>query len=151
MEMLAIPKPTRCVDCERAQRELAEQRDRLRAMSSELALAEEGERRRIAAGLHDHVGQVLGVAKVKLGQALAAGPAADDGGGVGPVPGALDPSPVRWRDLEDLLTRTRHDEISSRRRGRESDPERRFCCSLRLAWTLLIPAARRAGVFSSGI
>lgn len=49
-------------------------RDRLRALAAELAIAEERERRRIASGLHDQVGQMLGIAKIKLGEALAAGP-----------------------------------------------------------------------------
>lgn len=49
-------------------------RDRFRTLAAELTIAEERERRRIANGLHDQVGQLLGIAKIKLGEALAAGP-----------------------------------------------------------------------------
>ncbi len=52
-------------------------RDKLRALAAELAIAEERERRRIAGGLHDQVGQLLGIAKVKLGEALDAASAAE--------------------------------------------------------------------------
>lgn len=60
---------------EESAREKSEGRDRLRALNAELALAEERERRRIAVGLHDRVSQLLGIAKIKLGEALAADPA----------------------------------------------------------------------------
>lgn len=41
---------------------------RLRALLYALSMAEERERRRIAAGLHDELGQLLAIAKLKLGQ-----------------------------------------------------------------------------------
>jgi PAS domain S-box-containing protein len=44
---------------------------RLRSLASELSLAEERERRRIATEVHDHVGQNLAFAKIKLGDLLA--------------------------------------------------------------------------------
>lgn len=49
-----------------AQNALFEHQERLRALSSELTLAEQRERRRIAAELHDHVGTALAFAKMQL-------------------------------------------------------------------------------------
>jgi PAS domain S-box-containing protein len=42
--------------------------ERLRSLTSELALTEQRERRRIAAELHDRIGQTLALTKIKLGQ-----------------------------------------------------------------------------------
>ena len=42
-------------------------RESLRSLASELALAEERERRRIAVGIHDHVSQTLALCKMRLG------------------------------------------------------------------------------------
>ena len=42
-------------------------REQLRQMSSKLAMVEEQERRRIAMEIHDHIGQSLAAAKLKLG------------------------------------------------------------------------------------
>jgi len=65
--------------------QLRRYQDQLRALTSELALAEERERRRIADGLHDQVGQLLAMAKLRLG-------ALDEPGD----------STTRSRDLEDI-------------------------------------------------
>ncbi len=50
--------------------QLLMQRAELRQLAERLTLAEERERRRIADGLHDHVGQALAVAKLHLGMLL---------------------------------------------------------------------------------
>lgn len=51
----------------RAEQKLQEYQIRLRALASELALSEERERQKIARELHDHIGQILALAKIKLG------------------------------------------------------------------------------------
>jgi PAS domain S-box-containing protein len=48
--------------------ELAQSQDRLRALATELNLAEQRERKRIASELHDHLQQLLVLGKLKLGQ-----------------------------------------------------------------------------------
>jgi signal transduction histidine kinase len=64
---------TRVIDFEeditarkQAEEELREYQDRLRALASELTIAEERERRRIAADLHDQVGQTLALSVLQL-------------------------------------------------------------------------------------
>lgn len=52
----------------RDEERLRRYREKLRALSAELALAEERERRRIGAGLHDNIGQLLGAVLLKLGE-----------------------------------------------------------------------------------
>ncbi len=51
----------------RAEQEIATYQERLRSIASELSLTEERERRRLATELHDHVGQILALAQIKLG------------------------------------------------------------------------------------
>lgn len=51
-----------------AQEQLTEFQERLRSLTSQLSLAEERERRRIAVHLHDNIGQKLAIASIKLGQ-----------------------------------------------------------------------------------
>jgi PAS domain S-box-containing protein len=50
-----------------AQAEISAYQERLRALASELSLTEERERRLLAADLHDHIGQILALAQIKLG------------------------------------------------------------------------------------
>lgn len=54
----------------KAEQQIREYREKLQALTIELSLAEERERRRIAMGLHDDVGQVLALAKIKLSELL---------------------------------------------------------------------------------
>jgi PAS domain S-box-containing protein len=55
----------------RAEEELRTHREQLRVLASELVLAEERERRRLAMSLHDHTCQSLVLAKMKLDELLA--------------------------------------------------------------------------------
>jgi len=51
---------------QRAERQLLERQQELHALVSQLGVAEETERRRIASGLHDDVGQILALCKLNL-------------------------------------------------------------------------------------
>jgi len=51
-----------------AEGQLAASQERLRSLTSQLSLAEERERRRIAVYLHDNIGQKLAISSIKLGQ-----------------------------------------------------------------------------------
>jgi signal transduction histidine kinase len=51
-----------------AEDQLSEFQERLRSLTSQLSLAEERERRRIAVYLHDNIGQKLAISSIKLGQ-----------------------------------------------------------------------------------
>jgi PAS domain S-box-containing protein len=51
----------------RAEDQLLAYQERLQSLASELSLAEERERRRIARDLHDRIGQTLAICKIKLG------------------------------------------------------------------------------------
>lgn len=51
----------------RDEEELLAYQEQLRSFASELSLTEERERRRIATDLHDHIGQILAITKIRLG------------------------------------------------------------------------------------
>lgn len=59
----------------RMERENAAYQEQLRFMAAEMSLIEERERRQLATTLHDQIGQVLALAKIKLGALQAAGSA----------------------------------------------------------------------------
>lgn len=50
------------------QAEINAYQERLRSLASELSLTEERERRRLAADLHDQIGQILAMSQIKLGE-----------------------------------------------------------------------------------
>ncbi|MHB8110855.1 MAG: PAS domain-containing sensor histidine kinase, partial [Syntrophorhabdaceae bacterium] len=54
-------------DRKQAEERIDQYQKQLRSLASELSLAEERERRRISNLLHDHIGQLLATAKMKLG------------------------------------------------------------------------------------
>lgn len=55
-------------DRKKAERQLCEDREQLRRLTSKLSLTEEQERRRIAGDLHDQIGGTLAAAKIDLGR-----------------------------------------------------------------------------------
>jgi PAS domain S-box-containing protein len=52
----------------RSEDEIRAYQEQLRALASEISLVEERERRRLATDLHDHIGQILALAQIKLGE-----------------------------------------------------------------------------------
>jgi PAS domain S-box-containing protein len=57
------------------QAERLEYEEKLRSLAAELTLAEERERRRLAVDLHDHIGQILALVQIRLGELSQVGKA----------------------------------------------------------------------------
>ena len=89
--------------------ELLQSQERLRALATELNLAEQRERKRIALDLHDHLQQILVLAKIKLSRRkhwAKAMPANTDRRGVPkepPRPAEQGRGVVLWEDDEEKL------------------------------------------------
>jgi PAS domain S-box-containing protein len=58
----------------KAEEDIHSYQQQLRSLAAELSLTEERERRRIATILHDHIGQILAMSKIKLGSLIESSP-----------------------------------------------------------------------------
>ena len=91
---------TDITDRKRAEEEIIGHHQRLRALSTELLLAEERERRRLATQIHDRIGHALALAKIKLERLRA-------------MPGDMDPAELQ-ADIIRLVDKTLEDTRSLR-------------------------------------
>jgi PAS domain S-box-containing protein len=66
-ERLAICLLEDITEQKQAEKDIRTYQEQLRSVALELSLTEERERRRLATELHDHVGQILALAQIKLG------------------------------------------------------------------------------------
>jgi PAS domain S-box-containing protein len=66
-EQFAICLLEDITDQKQAEKDIRTYQEQLRSVALELSLTEERERRRLATELHDHVGQILALAQIKLG------------------------------------------------------------------------------------
>lgn len=77
LEITNISLETEIDERKQAEKKILEYQQRLKALASQLTVTEEKERRRIAADLHDHIGQSLALARIQM--AAAKKSAANDG------------------------------------------------------------------------
>jgi PAS domain S-box-containing protein len=82
-----------------AEAELLTHREGLRRLNSQLSRVEEAERRRIAEGLHDHVGQLLVSAKMRLEALLSRQHTAADHEGLATIARLVDEAAEATQDL----------------------------------------------------
>jgi len=92
-------KVTHFVSVQRDITERKKKEEQLRLLASELLLAEEGERRRIAMDLHDNIGQMLALTRIKLGVLRNALSGDAQGGTVGGIMDLIDQSIVYTKSL----------------------------------------------------
>lgn len=77
-------------ELKKAEEELRRQQNKLRSLVSELTVAEERQRRHIAADLHDSVGQTLAICKMKLSELRQATRSKSMGGGLDEIRDLID-------------------------------------------------------------
>jgi PAS domain S-box-containing protein len=66
----------------KAEEDVHSYQQQLRSLAAELSLTEERERRRIATILHDHIGQILAMSKIRLGSLIESSPSSSDVGNI---------------------------------------------------------------------
>jgi signal transduction histidine kinase len=74
-------------------------RRQLEELSLQVALTEERERRRIAVGLHDDIGQTLALARIRLGELARTSPSQERAASLREVRGLIDPALAAARSL----------------------------------------------------
>jgi signal transduction histidine kinase len=93
-----------CIGADITRSKLAEQRllnyqKQLQSLASELSLAEERERRRIAVDLHDRIAQSMGLARIKIEELSKSGHCADAGQSIAEIRNLLDQTIQATRSL----------------------------------------------------
>ena len=83
----------------RAEEQIREFQRRLRSLASRLSMAEERERKRLAAGVHDEITQPLGILKMRLGELNRSELPADAAERLGPLEALVDQMIADTRSL----------------------------------------------------